>query len=387
MGAEAKVVGRRNKVLGTLVFLLTTALAVGGVFVARTFLRAPGAADGAVDRIGAPALTGAGSGSGVSEAEAAAKQEAAKKDASAVTAILEAAKKLSQDREVGKAEVVLARGVEEHPYEPELRVAHAQSLVAAGKFADAYKEYEAAISLNAEHKGASGTDKWKVKTGGIGDPKLHFEAGTVANKAGLVDRAEEHYSMAQVGDPSEPKYPLYLAMIQLKLGKEDPAMASLVRAVKLDPDLAEAWGTMAELALKNNKLGLAAQHIERARRLQADVVRWRVVEARILKRQGGKGDVEKAAALLTAMDKSERQKPEVMSALAECYGMLRRPGDAAAMYAEAAAAKPTDGDLWYQAAVWSERAGDADKAMQYARASATRGNADGREMVKRLEGK
>ena len=188
--------------------------------------------------------------------------------------------------------------------------------------------------------------------------------------------------MAQAGEPTNASYPLYLAMAQIRLGDEQGASASLLRAVRLDPDLAEAWGTMAELALKNNSLGLAAQHIAEARKRQPGVVRWRLVEAKILKRSGKRADVERAAQLLTAMDRAERLKPEVMSALAECFGYLRRPEAAAAMYADAVKARPDDAESAYQTAVWFDRAGQREQAARYARAAAGMGHAEAAELLK-----
>src|SRR5690606_30382505 len=122
-----------------------------------------------------------------------------------------------------------------------------------------------------------------------GDAALHFEAGTVANTAGLTDRAYEHYYRAQMMAPNEPKYPLYLAMIQIKQDERTAAMASLVRAVTLNEDLAEAWGTLAELELAENMLGLAQQHIEKARALQPESEKWKIAEAKILKRNNEPG--------------------------------------------------------------------------------------------------
>ena len=103
----------------------------------------------------------------------------------------------------------------------------------------------------------------------------------------------------------------------------------------------------------------------------------------MLKRQGGKADIEKAASLILAMDKAERVKPEVMGVLAECYGLMHRPDDAAAMYAEAARARPTDGEAAYQAAVWYERAGNPGEAARFAGAAAALGHEGALAMIKR----
>jgi predicted Zn-dependent protease len=176
-------------------------------------------------------------------------------------------------------------------------------------------------------------------------------------------------------------------MVQLKEGgkeNETAATASLLRATHLNPDLGEAWGTLAEIALRNDQLSIAEQHLEKARKLQPDVVRWRLVEARILNRRG---QAEQAAAVLTALRPEQRNEPVVLGVLAESYGLMRRPADAAAIYAQAskAAATPSP-ELAYQAALWFERAGDKGQAMGFAKTAAMLGHADAAEMAARLEG-
>ncbi|MGD9690329.1 MAG: tetratricopeptide repeat protein [Phycisphaerales bacterium] len=253
-----------------------------------------------------------------------------------------------------QGEYVHARGlleelIAERPEEAELRLLMTQVECGLRDFAGAYKHIEAAIAI------------------GPASPELHFDAGTIANSAGLTDRALEHYSMAQQAAPKEPRYPLYLAMIQVKLGQDGPAMASLVRAVNLAPDLAEAWGTMGELELKGNSLGLALDHLRKAKALQPLVARWRIGEARVLKRQGA---VEEAAGLLAALDDADRWRLDVLETLGECFGLLGKPGEAAAQYARAAegrAGSADEGSLHARAAEWFARAGDEDRAAKHRR--------------------
>jgi tetratricopeptide (TPR) repeat protein len=350
--------GGRNLGLLVLVVALAAVLAVGAVMVGLAAL-------------GGQKPPDAGAGPKVGGAQA-------------IAAIMDGAARLMQQREYDKAEVILAAAIKEHPFDADLRRQHAESLVALQRYKDAYAEYEALIALAnpSPHAKAAGAP---VSGGGAPKPidaRLQFEAGTVASKAGLLDRAEEHYSMAQSGAPGEAKYPLYLAMVQIKRQERQEAIASLVRAVHLNPDLAEAWGTLAELALGDNQLGLAQQHVERAITLQPEAGRWRLVKAKVLKRSGRADDVQKAATMLLALDPTERRKPEVLETLAECYGLLKRPADAAAMYIEAAKTDPTDADLAYQAALWSQRAGDDAGAMTWAKTAAMLGSAEARDMVK-----
>jgi tetratricopeptide (TPR) repeat protein len=276
----------------------------------------------------------------------------------------------SRQGKFGEATAILLRLVEQSPENRTVRLALAQSLVGERKFAEAYAQYEAAFALES--------------VGGVqaaltpADARLRFEAGTCANQAGLPRQAAEHYHLAQLADPADARYPLYLAMIQIKLGEDDAATASLVRAANLNPELAEAWGTLAELALRKNALNLASQHLDNAERLQPDVTRWRHVRARLLNRQG---EPEKAATLLLALPPAARRERDVMATLAQAYGLLKRPADAARLYADAARDTPDDPELYFQAATWFERAGEARSAAEHARIGALLGHEGCREML------
>ncbi len=288
-----------------------------------------------------------------------------------IEAGMESAATYSNQGRYGEASAILAKLTEQSAENRSVRLMYAQSLMGERKFKDAYGQYQAAFALDAAGTAAKVTPA---------QAKLHFEAGTCANQAGLPERAVEHYEMAQIGEPSEARYPLYLAMMQIKLGAEDAANASLVRAAKLNPDLAEAWGTMAELALRKNSLSLASQHLEAAERLQPEVARWRIVRARILNREG---DPEKAATLLLALDPASLRAHDAMTALAQSYGLLKRPLDAAKLYADAAKAKPDDAELFFEAAQWFERGGNETAAAEHARIGAMLGHDGCKDMLTR----
>jgi len=291
--------------------------------------------------------------------------------AKTIDAGMESAAVYCRQGRYGEASAILSKLVEQSAENQPVRLMYAQSLMGEKKFKEAYAQYQAAFALEAAGSAAKVTPA---------QAKLHFEAGTCANQAGLPQRAAEHYEMAQVGDPSEARYPLYLAMMQIKLGDDAAANASLVRAAKLNPDLAEAWGTMAELALRGNSLGLAAQHLENAERLQPEVARWRIVRARILNRQG---EPEKAATILLALDDASRRGKEAMTTLAQSFGLLKRPLDAAKMYADAAKASPDDAELQFEAAQWFARAGDQKSAAAHAKIGAMLGHEGCREILAR----
>lgn len=187
--------------------------------------------------------------------------------------------------------------------------------------------------------------------------------------------------MAQAVEPGEARYPLYLAMVQIRRGEEDAGGASLLRAVRLKPDLPEAWGTMAELELKHNRVNLAAQHLESALRLQPGELRWRLVQARILNRQDKPAE---AATVLLALSEAERGRVEVLGLLSESYGLLGKPREAGEAYARVFKGSPDKPELAYQAALWFEKAKETGRAREMARAAGMMGHADARELEVRL---
>lgn len=275
----------------------------------------------------------------------------------------ESASKYLNEGKPAEAGMILDRAIQKFPADQELRLKYAQALQAQQRWREAYDQFVAALRIGPEL------------------PQIHFDAGAVANMAQLTERAEHHFSMAQVKDAGEPRYPLYLAMMQIKLGKDTEAMASLLRVVRLRPDIAEAWGTMAELNLRANNLSLALQHAAEARRLQPAVLRWRIVEARATARSG---QPEQALTLLAALEPAQRSEPAALSLAAECYGLLKRPADAAAMYQSAAAAQPRNPELAFQAALWHQRAGNAADARRMAQAAAALGHDKARDLLREL---
>lgn len=276
---------------------------------------------------------------------------------------LDTARKHLSENEPGKAEVVLRDAVVRHSVDQELRVAFGETLMALRNFPEAYEQYVAALAI------------------GPRDAGIEFAAGTLANQIGKTDRAVEHYSAAQAADPKNADYPLYLAQVQLNLNQVDAARTNLMLAARLDPERAIVWGTLAEIALRGNKINIALQHVSKARALQPAVGTWRVIEARALKR---KGDVEPALLVLNGMEPAERRQEAVLRLIAECYGMLERPADAAAAYADASDAAPQDGALAHEAATWFARAGDTERAILFALRAKQNGEQQAAKLLERL---
>ncbi|MFZ4574129.1 MAG: hypothetical protein ACOYN0_07010 [Phycisphaerales bacterium] len=289
--------------------------------------------------------------------------------------IIAAAEKLRLQAEPDKSEVILRAAAAEYATDQPLQIALGELLVekasrmttdeaADAARRDAYAAYERALAI------------------GPRDAKLEFVAGTLASKLSNLQRAVEHYSAAQAADATEARYPLYLAQVQLRLNQDAEAKANLLIAAKLSPDTANVWGTLADVALRENKLSIALQHIRRARELEPRNVLWRVVEARALKRDN---KPEEALALLIGLDDADRLEPNVTQILAESLGMLGRNGEAADAYEAASAANPADGPLALEAARWLEAAGRRDKARDRAEHAAMLATPGAREVADRLK--
>ena len=259
---------------------------------------------------------------------------------------LDAARKSLLTGRPGAANAVLVKLVERYPGDHDARSLFAESLLELGEPAAALIQYEAAIAIGPDFA------------------ELRFAAGSAANMADKPETAEIHYLRAQAMDKSNSQYPLYRGTVQRNMGRAVEAQASLLRTVKLDPSLANAWGQLADMALAENKLSLAIQHISRARTLEPASEHWRLIEARILRRQN---KPENAARLLMAINTTSRlTNPMILREIGLCLGMLSRPDDAAELFADAVEIRPDDPELLYEAALWHDRAERPDRAMGYA---------------------
>jgi Flp pilus assembly protein TadD len=283
--------------------------------------------------------------------------------AAAVTASLDSARKYMGQSQWSKAEAILIQATAKYPEDQELRIARAETLVGLKRYSDAYTQYEKALAI------------------GPRESKTEFAAGVAAANSNQVDRAIEHFSMAQTQEPRNATYPFWLAQMQRKAGSIEACKASLLRAANLDPENANVWGTLADIALGENNVNLALQHVNKARQLQPQVSEWRVVEARAHKR---KGEPDKALMVLNAIEPMQRKDAPVARLMAECYGMLGRPADAASVMGDASLAAPTDGALAYDAAAAYERAGNKAKAVEFAKYAKALGNASAVKLLEKL---
>lgn len=263
--------------------------------------------------------------------------------------------------EFAKAAALLQRASEDWPRDREIRLQLAAALQSLERWPEARQQIQAAIDIGP--------------TQGSDGAAMHIQAGTLANREGLLDKAIEHYQAAMRLEPTQARHPLFLAMIQIKQGQDDAAIASLAKAVRLDDTLGEAWGTLAELELRRNNIAMAAQHIAKARAAQPEFIKWRVVHARILRRQA---DPAAALALLENLPEADRTTTLVGRDLAESLSMLGQHAKASTTLERTAAAPATPPDqraiLLLDAARAAQRAGDLDRAKLLAAQSAALGH-------------
>lgn len=276
-------------------------------------------------------------------------------------AVIASARAYIESDQAGAAEAILRRAVERLPSNQQLHFLLGEALLSQARTEEAYGWYDQGILIGPDH------------------PEYRHAAATIAATIGRYDDAELHYRAAQRLDPANAKFPLYLAQVQRKRGDADGARASLMMATKIDPDLAIAWGTLAAIAMDEGRLEMAEHYLERPLSLEPDRTEWRVMRARILRRQN---QPQEGATVLLALPEAVRAADKsVIQELATCFGMLSRPKDAADLYTSTAARFPDDPEMAYQAALWLERAGDRERAMTYAQTAAALGHEGARKFV------
>ena len=264
-------------------------------------------------------------------------------------AILNSFLALQRENRLSEAEAVLKAGVAQYTQEQRMAAAYAEFLAIQRRPEESYAMFERALAI------------------GPRVAALEFNAGTVAVKIGKRDRAIEHYAAAQAQDPTDYRYPLFLAQVQLQDNQIDESRMNLFMAARLKDDAPVVWGTLAEIALRENSLDIALQHITKARALEPQYWLWRLLEARTWKR---KGEPQKGLDLLVGLDDADKGRLSVLNEMSECYGLLGTPEEAADAFALFSDRAPTDADLAMQAAIWSDRVKRPNQAVRFAERAA-----------------
>lgn len=323
------------------------------VVVAVALLALVGALVWVVGSPPAEAVGGTGASAGVDEA-------------ASVEASLAAARSYVEQEAFGKAEAVLVSAVGQFPEDVPLRLSLAEVLLLNGeRSAEAYAQYEAALAIEPN------------------SAPVQFQAGTLASTIGRDDRALEHYSMARSMDTEQASYALFLAAVQLRMGDVGAAKVNFLHALHLDESDATAAAALAQIALDENDRDLALSYARRARAIEPGVAAYVVLEARAHRRLA---DPEAALGLLLALPDESLFQSGVLTLAAECLGLQGKPGDAAALWAEAADADRGDAEKALQAGLWFERAGDRERAAAYASRAGMLGSEGAAALLGRIGG-
>ena len=93
---------------------------------------------------------------------------------------------------------------------------------------------------------------------------------------------------------------------------------------------------------------------------------------------------QRALDVLEGLDDAQRAELGVLEALAGAYGMKREPARALAAYERAVQYTTSDPALAREAALWAERAGEIERAIELAERAGMLGEARGADLASRL---
>ena len=149
------------------------------------------------------------------------------------------------------------------------------------------------------------------------------------------------------------------------------AKATLLASMQLDESRAEAAAVMAQISLDGNDTSLALRYVRRARVAEPTQIAHRILEARILRRMN---KPEEALTLLMALPPEQLYQPMVLDICGACMGLLGKAEDAAKLYEDAMNHDTSEPEYAYQAALWNERVGNMDKALELAKRASMLGH-------------
>lgn len=95
-------------------------------------------------------------------------------------------------------------------------------------------------------------------------PEIHHLAGTVQYLLGDLDKADHHYQMAKQLEPNNPKHLVYQAQVDIKRDAFQQATLKLLEAIEMDRQFHQAYATMSDLYMVQNKAEMALQQIDKA---------------------------------------------------------------------------------------------------------------------------
>jgi len=258
---------------------------------------------------------------------------------------LQSASTYVNQEKYGETEIILESLYDKYPNVPQVLVQYYELRLFQERTEEAYEIICELLELNG------------------GDAEQNFNAGIMANMIGRLDQSIEHLETACRIDQTNPKFSLNLAQLYLKNHQTDQAKAKLVQTTVLDDSLAVAWGTLAQIALDENKLDMALQHIDTTRTLEPNRLLWRVTEAKIHRRRN---NPDEALLLLNAVRDQDRYDQSVADEIATCWALKGEPKQAAQEHIDHLNHDPNAWQSALAAAQYFHIAGDLDSARLWA---------------------
>jgi len=220
------------------------------------------------------------------------------------------------------------------------------------------------LLLHAEQEQAGYEQMTKALERDDSRPKLQNLAGTLALRLGKYDRALGHYSEAVGLAPNQPKYRAGLAKALIETQELERAREELLKALNQDSSYHLPHAMLAQLYRRQNKLGLAREHIRKALdRLPEEKEDQRSVYVRRraeLLRRDNRWD--EAISVLQDLPPKQRLEKHVLEELARNWALRGEPERAASLYARALNLKPNDEQIAAAAVEWAIEAGWLDQA-------------------------
>ncbi|HKB13149.1 MAG TPA: tetratricopeptide repeat protein, partial [Vicinamibacterales bacterium] len=165
----------------------------------------------------------------------------------------------------------------------------------------------------------------------------------VCEANGLPGAARDAYVHAAALQPSEPKWPFHLAVVESRLGESDAAVRDMRRSIELNPAYAAAYWRLGLWLLDQNQTEGAERAFSRATEIDAaDRAGWIGLARVYLQRD----ENERAAGLLERLVAANPGEGYALQLLGTAYRRLGRGDEAAAAAQVGARGEPQWSDPW-----------------------------------------
>ena len=193
----------------------------------------------------------------------------------------ERAHQLYNEGRFDDALVVLREGLVLYPTSVELHVGEGYARLAREEYAWARRSFEEALTLDSEHEdGLAGMGETLLRFGQVDhartnfrrilelgyhdDVELMLQVGRALFRDNFVEDASQFFDIAVQQEPESAEAVSCMGYAQHRSGEDDAAISTLRRALKLDPDYAEARIYLANLLYDKQEYEAALYQFEKS---------------------------------------------------------------------------------------------------------------------------